>query len=558
MNKPSENERYSAPIESPLSEKFDASHDDSRSSTNYDSALENLTVYTSFNESANNNSLYASSNKHNNTSTDFDVTLNATLTEFNPTTTLKNKLDVGIITNASTSPKKHLAQSDVIFKNVDSKPELSSEATILNRADSDVSIIEISHNSSQESEHLENSALLIDTSVEEDYPGGQHIKPPQVVDKDSDGRGYCRIPSTENAKRGSKAEAIMHSSKQMLNLSNTTYGVDTSTCKVEQNGNATANSESAKKRKITVYDTLEEFEKNLPSTVTVLDTPFGSKVYLVGTAHFSEESQDDVSYVIRNVRPDVVMVELCKSRIHILKLDEKTLLEEAKSFNFSKIRNIIQSNGYINGIFFILMLQMSAQIAKDLGMAPGGEFRRAFEEIHKLPGCILHLGDRPIRVTLQRALRALSLWQTLKLVWKLTSKDTISLEEVEQCKQKDLLEKLMEEMAGEFPTFSDVFVKERDMFLCHSLQLAALPQARANGTSANRPVRVVGVVGIGHASGIARNWGRVDPQMIPAIMEIPPPRTSTRVCQYTFKYGFIALSLWGVFKILRPRLSRFF
>jgi len=31
--------------------------------------------------------------------------------------------------------------------------------------------------------------------------------------------------------------------------------------------------------------------------VTLLNTPFGSKVYLVGTAHFSEESQDDVSYV---------------------------------------------------------------------------------------------------------------------------------------------------------------------------------------------------------------------------------------------------------------------
>ena len=35
----------------------------------------------------------------------------------------------------------------------------------------------------------------------------------------------------------------------------------------------------------------------LPETVTVLDTDWGSKVYLVGTAHFSEESQRDVSQV---------------------------------------------------------------------------------------------------------------------------------------------------------------------------------------------------------------------------------------------------------------------
>lgn len=51
------------------------------------------------------------------------------------------------------------------------------------------------------------------------------------------------------------------------------------------------------KRVVRIYDTIEEFEANLPTTVTVLDTPLGSKVYLVGTVHFSEESNDDVSYV---------------------------------------------------------------------------------------------------------------------------------------------------------------------------------------------------------------------------------------------------------------------
>jgi pheromone shutdown protein TraB len=38
----------------------------------------------------------------------------------------------------------------------------------------------------------------------------------------------------------------------------------------------------------------------------------GAKVYLVGTAHFSKESCDDVSLVIQAVQPDIVLVELCK------------------------------------------------------------------------------------------------------------------------------------------------------------------------------------------------------------------------------------------------------
>lgn len=117
------------------------------------------------------------------------------------------------------------------------------------------------------------------------------------------------------------------------------------------------------KRPIKIYDTIEEFEANLPATVTVLNTSSGSKVYLVGTAHFSEDSKDDVSYVsassptfpstkenfcnhrnvfqvIRNVRPDVLVVELCSSRMPLLKLDEKTLTQEARTFTFSKVNTI--------------------------------------------------------------------------------------------------------------------------------------------------------------------------------------------------------------------------
>ena len=39
-------------------------------------------------------------------------------------------------------------------------------------------------------------------------------------------------------------------------------------------------------------------DDNLPPTVTLLTTPEGGKLYLVGTAHFSVESQNDVSKVI--------------------------------------------------------------------------------------------------------------------------------------------------------------------------------------------------------------------------------------------------------------------
>lgn len=529
-------------------------NDTSDTSSLYNSALEDLSTYNSFHESANNNTTH---NSTINNSTDLDIALSN-----------GESFSKGIdVKNASF--KFIQSESTDNSEEVDPKSQLANK-TIFKTDNPNLSIIEISDSSTLENE---NSVYVVESSSDEGEGDGEGGI--------SGLRGSSNDISSEKRRR--KVESLLHSSKQRLNISpepsSTTAATSplspispanpqsaSSPSKTNDNGNSTIptiatitgpNGAPVEKRNsIHVYDDIEEFEKHLPHTVTVLETPFGSKVYLVGTAHFSEESQDDVSYVIRNVRPDVVMVELCPSRIHILKLDEKTLLEEAKNFNLAKIRSIFQTNGYINGIFFILLLHMSAQLAKELGMAPGGEFRRAFEEIHKIPGCVLHLGDRPIRITLQRALRALSLRQTLKLVWRLTSSETISIQEVEECKQRDLLEKLMQEMAGEFPAFSDVFVKERDLFLCHSLQVAALPIPQTNGTT--RPVRVVGVVGIGHANGIAANWGKVNPSQIPAILEIPEASLSTRICKYTLKYGLIGLTLYGAFKFMRPRVQRFF
>lgn len=306
---------------------------------------------------------------------------------------------------------------------------------------------------------------------------------------------------------------------------------------------------------IKVYNSLEEFDRHLPDTVTLLTTPEGSKLYLVGTAHFSESSQNDVSLVMRNVQPQIVMLELCPSRVHILKYDEETLLEEAKNINLAKIQNIIKANGAVNGLLYFLLLNTSAKITKKLGMAPGGEFRRAVDEAARIQNCMIQLGDRQISITLQRALRLLSLWQTAKLIGKLIfMDDNISAEEIEQCKQKDLLEEIMLDMAGEFPVFGRVFVEERDLYLCHSLQVAAMPINTGGGSL--QPVRVVGVVGLGHVSGIVKHWGKVDRSTIASIVTIPPASWSHRAVKMTLKYGTLALCAYGVFRFMRPRLSK--
>ncbi|CAD6230429.1 GSCOCG00006751001-RA-CDS [Cotesia congregata] len=260
-------------------------------------------------------------------------------------------------------------------------------------------------------------------------------------------------------------------------------------------------------------------DDRLPETVTLLTTPEGGKVYLVGTAHFSEESQNDVSMIIQAVQPHVVMVELCDARVHILQLDEQTILKEVET-----------------------------HMTKQLGMAPGGEFRRAFTEAKKIPNCLVQLGDRPINITLKRALASLSWWQTLTLFWNLLrSKDPISKEDVERCKRRDLLEELLAEMTAEYPPLGKVFVNERDKYLAHSLQLSVRPFQTSQGIKNSR---VVGVVGIGHMPGIIKYWGKVQSSEILPLMEIPPQSLSSKILRVTFKVSVVGAIIYVGYKFI--------
>ncbi|RCN28016.1 hypothetical protein ANCCAN_26248, partial [Ancylostoma caninum] len=140
---------------------------------------------------------------------------------------------------------------------------------------------------------------------------------------------------------------------------------------------------------ISVSVTILNFPKNvpIPQCPEGIDPKSWTKafeeatVYLIGTAHFSKESQEDVVNTITATQPDLVMVELCPSRISILSMDEQTLLKEASDLNTQKILTTIKQSGVVQGILHVLLLSMSAHITRELSMAPGGEFRAAHKAV---------------------------------------------------------------------------------------------------------------------------------------------------------------------------------
>lgn len=73
------------------------------------------------------------------------------------------------------------------------------------------------------------------------------------------------------------------------------------------------------------------------STLTLLCTLILSLSLILRT-HCSPS----LTQTIRAVQPDVVVVELCQYRVSMLKMDENTLLREAKDINLDKVQQAIK------------------------------------------------------------------------------------------------------------------------------------------------------------------------------------------------------------------------
>ena len=292
-------------------------------------------------------------------------------------------------------------------------------------------------------------------------------------------------------------------------------------------------------------------------TVTVLRCPNGSTVTLVGTAHFSKDSIEDVRRTIRSVRPQVVVLELCSARKVVLTVSDEQIRQRASSLSWENIRGIIQREGLVVGITHAVFLKLSGNIMDKLGIAPGGEFRAGFEEGAKLNSTIV-LGDRMIGVTFKRALHFLTLWQRIKFVYMLThsliNEPEITPEEIEKMKSRDMVSLLIGELSSELPSLSKVFVDERDQILAHSLMRAANCVEEPYGP----PRKVVGVVGIGHVTGIESYWMKACD--IRHLLVVPPPSRFSVYFWLSVKYGCLGLLCAAMFwcggRLLRSASNR--
>ena len=219
---------------------------------------------------------------------------------------------------------------------------------------------------------------------------------------------------------------------------------------------------------------------------------FSPNLRLVGTAHVSSKSVEMVRKEISEYEPDIVAVELCKSRLSSLK--------EPESLDSEDLLKIIKEG---KSPMILLQSALAAQqrrMGLTTGEKPGAELLEAVQsaEESNIP---VEMIDRDVVVTLRRA------WRGMGIIEKWRVLSTLLLEEEEEGElsideilgDSDMLSKMMEDARDVAPGAGEVLIDERDAFLAGRLQ-----QIGGNG-------KVLAVVGAGHLEGIVNNLN--DPPM---------------------------------------------
>ncbi len=255
---------------------------------------------------------------------------------------------------------------------------------------------------------------------------------------------------------------------------------------------------------------------------------------IIGTAHVSEKSVEEVRNTIIESHPDVVAVELDANRYQNLLNEKKGIVPDKEI----KIREILKGNNFSMLLVSGFLSYFQKKIGEELGVKPGSEMLAAAEAAEEV-GSRLALIDRDIQITLKRALNSMSFWEKAKFVYSIIASfftDDETIEDIESIKEGDTLAEVMNYFQEMSPRAYEVLVKERDAYMARKLM-------DINGD-------VIAVVGAGHKEGIYKNLE--NPEDIPSLaqlLELKKKRiTVTKIILFAIPALFIIIFAAALFR----------
>jgi len=259
----------------------------------------------------------------------------------------------------------------------------------------------------------------------------------------------------------------------------------------------------------------------------------GNDILLVGTAHVSKDSVEEVKSAIKEFKPDVVAVELCRKRY-------QTLTEKEK-WEDTPITSFLQTDKAFLILAQTFLASVQRKLGEEFGSEPGAEMLAAIEEAKK-QGLRIELVDRDISVTLKRAWKKMGVREKFRLVWEfikaMVGYNEEELEEIDlkELMKEDVMSAVMKEFSEFAPSVSNVLIDERNKYIAKKI----LDAREKHG-------KVLAVVGAGHVKGIKEYLEGIKPLDvdIEELEQVPRRRISiAKLFAYSIPVLFFSLIIY--------------
>lgn len=262
-------------------------------------------------------------------------------------------------------------------------------------------------------------------------------------------------------------------------------------------------------------------------TITKLNLN-GKEVILVGTAHVSKHSAEQVKEVIDTEQPDSVCIELDDQRFKSIR--------EGNKWKEMDIFQVIRDKKATLLLMNLAISSFQNRMAKQFGISPGQEMIQGIESAEEI-GAELVLADRDIQITFSRIWgniglkgKAVLLTQVIASIF---SNETISEEDLEEMKSQDMINAMLHELTDAFPKLKRPLIDERDQYLAQKIKDAP-------------GEKVVAVLGAAHVPGITKEIKKE--HNLERLSEKPPKSKVPKVIGWSipiFILGIIAYTFFS-------------
>ena len=250
----------------------------------------------------------------------------------------------------------------------------------------------------------------------------------------------------------------------------------------------------------------------------------GKELILIGTAHVSRQSAEQVKEVIERERPDSVCIELDAQRYQSVM--------DSNKWKETDIFKVIKEKKTTLLLMNLAISSFQNRLAKQFDIKPGQEMIQGIESA-KETGAELVLADRNIQVTFSRIWHNLG-WtgksQLLSAIFfSIFSKETISEDELEKMKSQDTLNAVLAEFTESFPKLKTPLIDERDQYLAQKIK-----EAPGN--------KIVAVLGAAHVPGITKEIHKEHD--LEALSQTPPNSVVPKILGWAIPLLIIALMVY--------------